>query len=182
MKKLLFVVLLLLCVTIAYSQGYQVVTGNANGFIELKYLLHTHTNQVVGTADTTGWYSSVDGIPIGAFKTASIIAVSTDSVSAVFYAIGGNSQIANVDQSLNAGILNTTVVDSISTSGLTNTTWSATLPYAKTFTLRGAGADGKMVDVLRGCDRLKLVIDGNATVLNGTTTGRTLKLYFSGVY
>ncbi len=152
MKKLSLVVVLALIASVAYSQRVMSPIK--------AQLFKTYTNYTSSSDDTSGYVTVPVVSPLEASEVG-IIAVSTDSVEADIQALGRNSQLTTITA---------VAIDSITTLGGGAVAWSATTPKTKVFMLKGPG-----VNLLAGCDQFKVGMVFHPH--EGTSTGRTLKLY-----
>jgi hypothetical protein len=156
MKKLI-VVLMLLAVFSFLAQAQNVEKAR----LFKTYATFVHTND-----DTTGWMAipEINGVIASEWG---IIGIATDSIMTVVNVLGRNSQI----KSGTTFQLTDVYIDSISVLSAGTTAWSATAPKTGVIILKGPG-----INRLEGCDQFAV---GNVfnTAANGTTAGRTYKLY-----
>lgn len=154
MKKLGVILVLMLTTSFVWAQRPPEPTK--------QLLIKTYTTFTATTDDTTG-YISLATCDLSKAREVAIITIATDSVQATLQFIGRNSQLTK---------LTDIYTDSISTLGGGGIDWDATTPKTKVTILKGPG-----VNVLEGCDQLKIgTVFLNASEI-GTTAGRTLKHY-----
>jgi hypothetical protein len=154
-------ILCALLATTAFAQSRHPVSESA-------VLLHTITNWTNSTSSATGYVA----VPVKAVLTASevdVIIVATDSIQKTLTFAGANSAFTST-------IFSGSYVDSIS-SWNDATVPTATAPETKVVTLKGRG-----VDRLAGCDNFKITVSGGAAGAQGTSTGRTIKVYLRYVF
>jgi len=172
MKKLMLLALLLVIPSIVFGQAFKY--GSYGWRANSGELVKTFTTYLSTSDDTTGWISISDPVissyPLLADEL-QVIAVASDSVHADIYFIGRNDIWTTVTTSANASC---TYTDSL--HGWANLAYTATLPYFKTFTLKGQGVYAQAMVALAGCTQFKI-----GTVFKGAgeqgNTARTLKYY-----